>query len=149
EITPDDRRRCLRVVELVHLFAVSLEPRGQIDDARVAEGLDRLAGRGVDRDQVPTTVDEDPTLFSVGPRRDAAVAEARAVRGLTGGVRLGIISPEFLTRRRVERDDTVVRRAQKERVTQHERRRLEISRTRAELWLGRLPGGPFPRFRQA
>ena len=48
----------------------------------------------------------------------------------------------------VERDDTVVRRAQKQRVADHERRRLEISRTRPRRRVRRLARRPLPRARQ-
>ena len=85
-------------MQLVHLLAVALELRGEIDDARVAERANRLSRRGVERDQVPAAVHEDPPLLAVGPRRDAAMDEAGAVRRLTRRVRLGIVLPELLAR---------------------------------------------------
>ena len=89
---------------------------------------------------------------AVAPRGDAAMHEARAVRRLAGLVRLRIVRPELAPGRRVERDDAVVRRAEIQRVADHERRRLELPRARGERRAVRgnrlLAGLPRPRDRE-
>ena len=41
-----------------------------------------MPGGGIERDEIPAAVHEDAPLPAVGPRRDAAVHEARSVRRL-------------------------------------------------------------------
>ena len=104
-----------------------------------------MARRRVERDQVPAAVHEDPPLAAVGPRRDAPMNESGAVRRLSRGVRLRIVRPQLGARVRVERDDAIVRRAEKERVAHHQRRRLEVAGARAIGRVRRLTGRPLPR----
>src|SRR4051795_6032754 len=95
EVLPDDRRRRFRIVVFVDRLAVARECAREIDVSGVTELLDRPTGGCVDRDETPAAVDEDATLMSVGPRRDAAVHEASAVRRLSREIHLRIERPQL------------------------------------------------------
>src|ERR1035437_6205808 len=102
--------------------------------AVAAETRDRLAGGGVERDQAPARVDEDASLAAVGPRRDAAVHEARAVARLAVRLpRLRVEGPQLATVPRVERDHAIVWRREEERVVDRQRRGLELAGARRPL----------------
>src|SRR5687767_5111400 len=71
--------------------------------------------------------------------------EALSVWRLAVFVGFRVVAPQLLTRRRVERRNLVVRRAQVEHVVDHERRILKRAGARAELWQDPLVGLPLPR----
>src|SRR5205823_13410553 len=107
----------------------------QIDRPVRAETFDRLAGRGIQADQVIAAINKDAQLVArraVAPRGDAAVDEAGAVRRLAILVRFWIVAPQLGAGVGVRPDDAVIRRAEVEHVVDHDRRRLEIAGARAE-----------------
>src|SRR5262249_5817659 len=149
EVAPDDRRRGLSVMELVDRFVVSRELLREVDEPRVAEITNGFASRRVDCYEIPAAVEEDSSLSAVGPCGDAAVYEARAVRGLTGEIRFGVVRPELFPGVRVECDDAIVRRAEKQRVADHQRRRLEVSWASARRGVWCFARRPLPRLGEA
>ena len=77
EILVDDRRRRVRVVLLVDRPEQAF---ANIDDAVVAERLDRLSGFRVEADQAIAAVQEDAQLVAVAPRGDSAMDEPLSAR---------------------------------------------------------------------
>src|SRR5262249_35809892 len=149
QILVDDRRRRVRVVRLVDLPD---EPLAQIDDAVGAEARYGTTGTGVEADQTVAAVDEDPqrvAVAGVAPGGDASVDEACPVRALASLVRLWMVGPQLAAGLGVERDHAVVRRTDVEHAVDHDRRRLKVTRARAELGERLLTGGPLPRHGEA
>src|SRR5687768_10806981 len=134
EISIHDRRRRVRVMLLLD---APENVRGEIHLAIRAERWNGTPGRGVERDETPPARDEDATLFAVAPRRDASVNESGAVRWLPRYVCLRVVGPELASRRRVERDDAVVRRREEERVADREWRHLKLPGTGGDRQIGR------------
>ncbi len=143
EIPPHHGRRCFRVVELVDRPS---KLRDETHHSGVAKALDQFSGRRIDRQQLPAAVHEDPALTTIRPRGHAAVDEPGAVGRLSGIVGPGVVRPELRATVGVERDDAVVRRAQIERVVDHQRRRLKVPG--ADASLGHFTRGPLPCGRQ-
>ena len=86
---------------------------------------DQLPRPGIDREQPVVAVHEDAPLAALAPGGDTAMVvvevDARAVQ-----VGLRIERPSFRARFRVQRNDTIERRAQVQHVVDHEGRRLKI-----------------------
>ena len=121
----------------------------EIDYACVAKAANELSRAAIEGDQSPARVHEDAPLPAIGPRRDAAVHEARAVGWLAVVVGARVIDPEWPARVRIHRHDSIIRGAEEERIADHERRRLKVPRPRRLGAVGRrnrlLAGTPAPR----
>ena len=124
EILEDQWRRRLRIVQRV---GRPQQVPGQVDFAAVAERLDLRPRSGVDGDQPPARIQEDPPLAFTRPHRDAAVHEAGSVRWLPEVGCARVVCPELLARPGVQRDDTVVWGRQVHGVRDHDRRDLEVA----------------------
>src|SRR5262245_17256418 len=117
-----------------HLIAAAisanLDAGSQVDFAASAE-LGAWCARGrVERDETGVNRgDEDAAAapaIHTGVRIEPGRHAARRDDGEpAGAINLGVIAPSLLAGLRVERDDTVVRRAEEERVLHHERRGFE------------------------
>ncbi len=80
-----------------HASDVPVETEPHVHLALVAERFDRLAGGGIDGGQEPGVDEEQPAIRPVGalPVIDPTVADGALV----------LVRPDFLARRRVERDE--------------------------------------------
>ena len=150
QVLEDDRRRRLRVVEAVD---GPKELRGEVDLAALPEGGVGLAGDGVDRDEPPAAVQEDPPVAAlVLPERDPAVNEPRAVRDLSPLGDPRVVGPQHLAGVGVERHHLVVGRAHVHHTVVDERGVLEAARPHRVVGYGKprpaegaLAGVPLPR----
>ena len=141
QIPIDDRWRRVGVALPVH---GPDEVGGQIDFATLAKGPHRPAGRGVEGEESPAAVEEDPADPAIGPGGDAAVDESGAVRRLPGPVGPGVEPPPFPPGLGVERHHLVVRGAEIQRVGNHQRRGLEEAGPGLPGFERDLAGPPFP-----
>ena len=149
EILVDDRRRRVGVVLLVDGPDEAL---AEIDDAVLAEAFNRLSSLRIELDQAIPRVEEDAQLSAtcpersrgVAPRGHAAVRKPLAVWRLPVFVGLRIVAPQLLARRRLDRGDDVVGRADVEDAVDHQRRVLKRAGPRAELRQRLVAGHPLP-----
>ena len=82
---------------------------GEVDLAAVPERGIGFPGDGIDRDEPPAAVQEDPPLaVTVLPQRDSPVHETRPVRHLSPLGDPGVVGPLDFAGVRVEGDDLVV-----------------------------------------
>ena len=99
-VAHDDRRRA--VGDVADRVVAGAEILRQVDHAVLAEGPVRLAGRGVDRDELPTDRrDKEALLLTVRPVLDAAGADRphRRAAALPGP---RVVDPLLLAGRRIE-----------------------------------------------
>ena len=113
QVAVHHRRRRIRVLQLIH---GATQIFGEIDFAVRAERRDRFARSGVERDELPPGIDENPSLSGRRPRGHTAMHEAGAVRRLARAPHFRIELPELAACARVECGDRRVWRGDVHRV---------------------------------
>src|SRR6266540_5655591 len=126
EVFVNHWRRRLRVMQSIGRPGEIL---GQIDFALVAKAWNGLARRGIQRDQPPAAVHEQPPLAFAEPHGDSAVDIAGTVWDLSPVVSAWIERPQLLSAVGIQRHDAVVRRAQVHHVVDDDGSDLEAGGT--------------------
>jgi hypothetical protein len=118
---------------------------GEIDDTVSPEASHRATCSRVEADESVTAGQDDSQgAVLVAPRCHTAMNEAGAIGRLSILEWLGIVSPDRCATSWIERNDSVVRRADIEHVIDHQGRRLKGPWFGAELLQRRLLGAPCP-----
>ena len=130
DVAVDNRWGRVGVVQLVDRPA---QPADEIHLARLAKARDGHTGACVQRNELPSRIDEDTSLLAVRPRCHAAMHEPGSVRRLTGAPYLRVVLPQFRAGARVQRSHRRVGRRDIHRVANHHRRRLKLAGPRGLL----------------